>query len=211
MPVVPRLARAGALTSDAVLAHCIHLDEVEIAMLATSGAAVAHNPSSNMNNAVGHTPVGRLGTRVVVGTDGIGADMFNEVKTAYFRAREEDVFLSIGWPLARLAGAAGLAGGIFGEPGLGTIAAGAPADLVVLEYPSPTPLDEDNLAGHWVFGLHASQVRDVVIGGDLVVADRRLTRIDHERVVVQMTAAARRLWGRLDEIDPHPFTPAGGS
>jgi putative selenium metabolism protein SsnA len=211
MPVVPRLARAGALTPDAVLAHCIHLDEIEVAMLLASGAAVAHNPSSNMNNAVGHTPVGRLGERVVVGTDGIGADMFGEVRTAYFRAREEDIALSGSWPLARLAAAAELAGRIFGEPGLGVIVAGAPADLVVLDYRAPTPLDDVNLAGHWIFGLRAAQVRDVMVAGDLVVADRRLTRVDHDRVIAQTATAARQLWRRLEEIGPHPFNPAGGA
>lgn len=211
MPVVARLARAGALEPSAILAHCIHLDDREIAMLVASGAAVAHNPTSNMNNSVGHTPVGRLGERVVIGTDGIGADMFGESKTAYFRARDEDVFLGIAWPLERMAAGARLAGRIFGEPTLGTIEPGAPADLVVLEYPSPTPLDEGNLAGHWAFGLHAAHVRDVLVAGELVVADRRLVKVDQDHLAAEASAAARRLWRRLDEIGPHPFEPAGGS
>ncbi|MDR7418560.1 MAG: amidohydrolase family protein [Armatimonadota bacterium] len=210
-PVVPRLARAGVLTEDAVLAHCIHLDEVEIAMLVASGAAIAHNPSSNMNNGVGHTPVGRLGDRVVVGTDGLGGDMFGEVRTAYFRARDEDVFLGMGWPLARLAEAAQLAGRIFGEPRLGTIAPYAPADLVVLEYPAVTPLAEDNLAGHWIFGCAAAQVRDVIVAGERIVQHRRLTRVDQDRLVAQAAVAAQHLWRRLEEIGPHPFAPTGGS
>jgi putative selenium metabolism protein SsnA len=211
MPVVARLARAGGLEPGAILAHCIHLDDHEIAMLVASAAAVAHNPTSNMNNSVGHTPVGRLGDRVVIGTDGIGADMFGESKTAYFRARDEDVFLPITWPLERMAAGARLAGRIFGEPALGTIEPGAPADLVVLEYPAPTPLDEGNLAGHWAFGLHAAHVRDVLVAGELVVADRRLVKVDQDRLVAEAARAARRLWGRLDEIGPHPFEPAGGS
>jgi len=211
MRVIPRLARAGALTRDALLAHCIHLDDAEMAMLVASGATVAHNPTSNMNNSVGHTPVRRLGERIVVGTDGIGADMFAEVKSAYVRARDEDVFLGIGWPLARLVEGARLAGRIFGEPGLGAITPGAPADLVVLEYPACTPLTEHNLAGHWVFGLAAVHVRDVLVAGELVVEDRRLTRVDQDRLVARAMVSADRLWRRLEEIGPHPFDPAGGS
>ncbi len=209
MRVIPRLARAGALTRDAVLAHCIHLDDAEIAMLAASGATVAHNPTSNMNNSVGHTPVKHLGERIVVGTDGIGADMFTEVKMAYFRAREEDGFLGIGWPVARLVEGARLAGRIFGEPGLGAIKLGAPADLVVLDYRASTPLTEHNLAGHWVFGLTAAHVRDVFVDGELVVADRRLTRVDQDRICADAVTHARRLWRRLEDIGPHPFQPAG--
>lgn len=208
--VIPRLARAGALGPYALLAHCIHLDEGEIEALLASGAAVAHNPTSNMNNTVGHTPIGRLGDRLVVGTDGIGADMFAESRTAYFRARDEDVFLGISWPLERLAAAASLAGRIFGQPGLGTLEPGAPADLVVLEYPAPTPLHDGNLAGHWVFGLGASHVRDVMVGGELVVADRRLTRVDQDRVAAEAAGVAGRLWQRLETISPHPFEPAEG-
>ncbi len=209
MRVISRLARAGALTRGALLAHCVHLDDAEIAMLAASGATVAHNPTSNMNNSVGHTPVKHLGERIVIGTDGIGADMFTEVKTAYFRARDEDGFLGIGWPVARLVEGARLAGRIFGEPGLAAIQPGAPADLVVLDYRASTPLTEHNLAGHWVFGLAAAHVRDVFVDGELVVADRRLTRVDQDRICADAVTHARRLWRRLEDIGPHPFQPAG--
>ncbi|MDQ7858004.1 MAG: amidohydrolase family protein [Armatimonadota bacterium] len=208
--VTTRLARAGALGPDALLAHCIHLDAAEVETLRASGAAVAHNPTSNMNNTVGHTPVGLLGEAVVVGTDGIGADMFVESKTAYFRARDEDRTVGPAWPLARLAAAARLAGRCFGEPALGTVEPGAPADLVVLAYDPPTPLVADTLAGHWTFGLGACHVRDVMVAGELVVADRRLTRMDAGEIAAQARAAAGRLWRRLEAIAPHPFEPAGG-
>jgi len=208
--VVGRLARVGALGPEALLAHCIHLDAAEIEAVRASGAVVAHNPTSNMNNTVGHTPVGRLGEAVVVGTDGIGADMFAESKTAYFRARDEDRRVPAGWPLQRMAAAARLAGRLFGEPALGVLEAGAPADLAVLEYAPPTPLGPQTLAGHWTFGLSAAQVRDVMVAGELVVVDRRLARADVGEVAARAREAAQRLWGRLEAIAPHPFEPAGG-
>jgi cytosine/adenosine deaminase-related metal-dependent hydrolase len=208
--VVARLARVGALGPDALLAHCIHLDAAEIETVRASGAVVAHNPTSNMHNTVGHTPVGRLGEAVVVGTDGIGADMFAESKTAYFRARDEDRQVPADWPLQRMAAAARLAGRLFGEPALGVLEPGAPADLVVLDYAPPTPLGPQTLAGHWTFGLSAAHVRDVMVAGELVVADRRLARADAGEVAARAREAAQRLWRRLEAIDPHPFEPAGG-
>ena len=208
--VIHRLAEAGALTNDALLAHCIHLNKAELAIVRESGAAVAHNPTSNMNNSVGHAPVGLLGDRVALGTDGLGADMFAESRAAYFRARDADVFTAIGWPLARLAEGARLVGRIFGQPRLGGIEVGAPADLAVLEYPAPTPLTGNNLAGHWMFGLDAGHVRDVVVAGELVVADGRSTRADQDKLIAEGAASAERLWRRLQEIDPHEFHPAGG-
>ncbi|MDQ7849164.1 MAG: amidohydrolase family protein [Armatimonadota bacterium] len=208
--VVHRLAEAGALDGGAVLAHCVHVDGAEAALIGERGATVAHNARSNMHNAVGHAPLHRLGPRVVLGTDGIGSDMFAESQAAYWRGREEEIFLSPTWPLQRLAAGADLAGQIFAEPLLGRITPGAPADLAVLQYTPPTPLQEENVAGHWLFGLSARLVRDVLVAGELVVADRRLVRVDQEAVAATAARQARRLWGRLEEIGPHDFVPAGG-
>lgn len=208
--VVGRLADAGALDDRAILVHCVHVDDGEIAAILSSGATVAHNARSNMNNSVGRARVGRLGERVVLGTDGIGADMFAESAAAYWRAREDDLFLGFAWPLQRMAAGARMAGRILGEPALGRIEPGAPADITVLDYPTPTPLREGNLAGHWLFGLSARHVRDVVVNGELVVADRRLTRVDQDGLVAQARTQTERLWRRLEEIGPHEFEPAGG-
>lgn len=206
--VVHRLASAGALDDRAILAHCVHVDPSEIAAILESGAAVAHNPRSNMNNAVGHTPVERLGDQVVLGTDGIGGDMFAESQSAYWRAREADVFTPITWPLGRLRRSAALAGRLFGEPLLGRLEPGSPADLAVLEYAPPTPLHDGNVAGHWLFGLASRHVRDVMAAGVLVVAHRRLTLMDQDRIVFDAAREAERLWGRLDEIGPHQYEGA---
>jgi hypothetical protein len=73
------------------------------------------------------------------------------------------------WPLARMAVGARLVGDAFGEPALGRLAAGAPADLVVLDAPMPTPVETATLPGHWIFGLSARAVRDVMVAGMLVV------------------------------------------
>jgi putative selenium metabolism protein SsnA len=207
--VVQRLADANALRPDALLAHCVRVDEAEIATIRQSGATVAHNPRSNMNNGVGRAPVASLGDQVALGSDGIDTDMFAEGRAGYFRLREEDRGAEPGWTLGRLAEASAFAGQLIHEPGLGRIEPGAPADLVVLEYDAPTPLTEENLAGHWIFGLTARHVRDVVVNGELVVADRRLTRIDQEKIAAHAVTVAERLWRRMEEIPEHPFAPKG--
>jgi len=207
--VVHRLADDGALSGQTILAHCVHVDGDEVAAIVRSGATVAHNARSNMNNAVGRAPVGRLGPRVVLGTDGIGGDLFAESSIAYWRAREDDVSVPVTWPLERAAAGAHLAGSIFGEPLLGRIAPGAPADLTVLDYTPATPLTDENLAGHWVFGVSARHVRDVLVHGAFVVRDGRLARLDQEELVAAAAAEARRLWRKVEEIGPHDFAPEG--
>jgi putative selenium metabolism protein SsnA len=206
--VVDRLARAGVLTDRALLAHCVRVAAPEIQAVVDARATVVCNPRSNMNNSVGHSPFNHV-PGVALGTDGIGGDLFTESQVGWFRAREAEIGTAGSWPLDRLADGARFAGRVHDEPLLGTVRPGAPADLVVLDYPSPTPVTADNLAGHWVFGLSSGQVRDVLVAGELVIEDRRSTRVDEREVAATGAEQARRLWARMDAIPPHGFEPEG--
>jgi putative selenium metabolism protein SsnA len=220
--VLARLARAGGLDAGSVLAHGVHLDRSEAALFRASGATLVHNPRSNMNNAVGRAPLGLLGPRVALGTDGIGADMFEESRLGHLRHLEERSATSDAepldspddagstdpaWPLARLAAGARLVGEEFDEPSFGRVVAGAPADLVVLDYPAPTPLTVGTLAEHWMFGLSARAVRDVIVAGRVVVRERRLTAVDQDALAADARPVATRLWERLETIEEHSFAP----
>ncbi|MGO8962066.1 MAG: amidohydrolase family protein [Streptosporangiaceae bacterium] len=202
-----RLHRAGVFTDQSLLAHCVHVTEPEIELVAAAGATVACNPRSNMNNSVGHSPFSLRTGRVALGTDGIGGNMITESQVGFFRAKEASLQTPPDWPLARLAASAALAGGAFGEPLLGTLRPGAPADVVVLEYPAPTPLAAASLAGHWVFGLDARCVRDVYVAGQLVVEHGRSTRLDGIELAAKNSAEAARLWARVEDIAPHDYAP----
>jgi putative selenium metabolism protein SsnA len=210
-PVVDRLAEAGAVTHLALLAHCVHVHPSEIGRILDLEPTVAHNARSNMHNAVGRAPVEALGDRVALGTDGIGTDMFAESQAAFWRAREDGIGEAASATLRRQAQGAAFAGRAFDEPALGRIESGAPADLVVLDYQPPAPLTAEGLAGHWLFALGSRHVRDVLVAGEVVVRDRRTTRVDQEKVAADAAGAAERLWARTDAIGPHPFEPATGS
>ncbi len=207
--VVDRLSAAGVVTDRALLAHCVHLDGQEIATVDGSRATVVINPRSNMNNGVGHSPFTPGARRVALGTDGIGGDLFAESQAGFFRAREADLGVDPAWPLAALAEGARFAGQVYGERGLGTVTAGAPADLTVLEYPGPTPLRADNLAGHWVFGLSATQVRDVYVAGELVIEGGHSTRVDELKLASDARTQTERLWARLEQVPAHDYQPLG--
>ena len=208
--VVERLARAGALDERTLLAHGVHLDDAEIAAVGAANATVVHNARSNMNNSIGRARVEQLHSPLALGTDGIGSDMFEESHVAYFRLREDDLGAGVDWPLLRLAESSRLAARLFDEPLLGTLEPGAPADLVVLDYPAPAPVREESFAGHWAFALSSRHVRDVMVAGEWVVKDRRLTRVDAEELAAGARTQAELLWQRLDGVGPHPFEPSGG-
>ena len=208
--VAARLDRAGALDERTLLAHGVHLDDEEIRLVQAAHTSIAHNARSNMNNSIGRARLQALGERVSLGTDGIGSDMFEESRTAFFRLREDDGSAGGDWPLQRLAESAHLAGRAFGEPLLGVLQPGAPADLVVLDYAAPTPVHDQSFAGHWVFGLSARVVRDVMVAGEWVVVNRRLAAVDQWQLAADALGETERLWQRLDEIGPHQFEPKGG-
>jgi putative selenium metabolism protein SsnA len=205
--VLERFETSGALGDKSLLAHCVHVGGAEIGLVERTASTVVCNPRSNMNNGVGHSPFNHRGGKVALGTDGIDGDMFAEVKAGFFRAKEADLDAPFSWPLNRLAGSARVVAGSFGEPLLGTLRAGAPADIVVLDAPPPTPLDGGNLAGHIVFGLSSNRVRDVFVAGELVVGDRRSTRIDERDLAEDSRREALRLWQRMDETPAHNYAP----
>jgi cytosine/adenosine deaminase-related metal-dependent hydrolase len=135
--------------------------------------------------------------------------MFEESRAAYLRRREDDVFADASFTLERMAEGARFAGRAFAEPSLGRIEPGAPADVVVLDGVRPAPLSSTNLAGHWIFGLSAGRVRDVIVAGEPMLLDRRPTRVDLQRVLADAAEAAARLWARLERTPAHPFEPEG--
>ena len=75
---------SGLATEDWLIVHCVHLDR-------ELPGTIAHNPRSNMNNSVGYARPLRFSNPIVLGTDGIGADMLEEFRLAYVRLRESDI------------------------------------------------------------------------------------------------------------------------
>lgn len=190
-----RLMRHGLVHARALFAHGVHLSPAEIEAVHRQGAWIAHNPRSNMNNHVGTAPTAAL-RRAVLGTDGIDQDMLAEARAAFLKMRDagrDDAFAAA---LELLAGGHRLAAALFGLP-FGSLDAGAPADLVVLDYRPPTPLSAANLGGHLLFGIDRSHVESVVVAGRFVVRDRRLSLLDADAARARARDAAAGLWERM--------------
>ncbi len=193
---VTRLAQRGLLTPRALLSHGVHLNDAELEQLTGAGVYFAHNARSNMNNRVGASPVGRMGDRVVLGTDGIDGDILAEARAATFRGREHEPPVDGGRFVEMLRGSTELLTDYFGVD-IGTLAVGAAADLTILEYESPTPLTADNIIGHVGFGWGSHLVRSVVVAGRFVYRDRQFTNVDAAALASRTRAAAETLWRKL--------------
>lgn len=188
-----RLLDHGLLSAGTVVAHAVHLSWPELSQVIATGAWLVHNPRSNMNNQVGYAPAGKFGSRATLGTDGIGADMFAEAQLAHFRASEAGLGVDL---LKMLANGHRLVSKAFGME-VGPMREGAAADLLVLDYHSPTPLIPENLAGHFIYGFGARHVESVMVDGIWRLWARRPLSVNPDVVNEQSRQTARELWARM--------------
>ena len=202
--VVHRLHDAGILGPRTVAAHCVHVDESEIALLAETGTWVTHQPRSNMNNGVGVAPVEamlRAGVNVALGNDGFSNLMFAEMKAAYLvhKLWQRDPRAMPGDLVVRLAYAhnARLARVFWPDLRLGELREGAAADLVFLDYSPTTPLTAGNLPWHLLFGLEASAITATVCAGRVLMRDRRLLTLDEQAITARSRELAAAAWDRV--------------
>lgn len=200
---VDRLAHHGILNSDSIVAHAVHVDSSEISALAEHGVRVTHQPRSNMNNGVGAADVEgmlRAGVRVCLGNDGFSNAMWEEWKTAYLlhKVWHRDPRRMPADQIVRLAveNNGALASSFFPDGEFGTIAPGAHADLILVDYHAPTPLTSGNLPWHIIFGFHGSMVTATIVAGKVLMWDREIAVLDEERIAARARQLAAELWRR---------------
>ncbi|MGY5878665.1 MAG: amidohydrolase family protein [Candidatus Thorarchaeota archaeon] len=201
---VERLNRLGVLGKKTVLAHCVHVNGHEMDLIAKSGSSVAHNPMSNMLNAVGVSPVPSMLERKItvgLGNDGWIFDPFENMRCALTIHKLASGNPSAIGPneifrMATLDGARcyGL------EKKVGSLEKNKLADIVILDGSNvPTPLTKDSAVGHLLNTFSGGDVRDVFVGGNQVVKDGKLTQTTDERVAKISRISATGLWERLNE------------
>ncbi|NHJ14674.1 MAG: amidohydrolase [Candidatus Thorarchaeota archaeon] len=199
---VERLHRLGVLKPRTVLAHCVHLNDHELDLIAKNDASVAHNPMSNMLNAVGTAPVPEMlkrGITVGIGNDGWIFDPFENMRCALTVHRLSQRNPSIIGPqevfrMATLNGAKcyGL------DDHLGSLEEGKLADVVVLDASRvPTPINKGSVIGHLVNTFAGRDVRDVIIDGKQTVRNSQLVKVNQQYITDASRKAAEALWSRL--------------
>jgi putative selenium metabolism protein SsnA len=204
--VVDRLQEHSILGPDTIVAHAIHIDGREAAILAETGTWVTHQPRSNMNNGVGVAPVEsllRLGVPVCLGTDGFQHAMWVEWKTAYLlhKVWHRDPRRMSGTDIVRMGAVhnASLAGRFFRDAPLGVLVEGAHADLVFVDYHPITPLNGGNLPWHILFGFHESMITATMVAGTLLMHDRKLLTLDEETIAARARELAPSVWKRYKD------------
>lgn len=202
--VVDRLQAFGILGARSIAAHCVHIDMAEALLLRDTQTWVTHQPRSNMNNAVGVADVEgllRAGVRVALGNDGFSNAMWDEWKTAYLlhKAWHRDPQRAGGSVIVQMAvkNNAALAGVFFPQAPLGVLAAGAFADMILVDYHAPTPLTAGNLPWQILFGFDAGMVTTTICGGKVLMRDRELLFLDEAQIAARSRELAAAVWQRV--------------
>lgn len=205
--VVDRLADAGILGPKSIVAHAIHIDPAEMALLRETGTWVTHQPRSNMNNAVGAADVEgmlRLGIPVCLGNDGFSNNMWAEWKTAYLmhKAAHRDPRRANGMDIAQMAihNNAALANMFWPDAPIGKLAIGAAADVIFVDYQATTPLSAGNLPWHIIFGFESSMVTTTIVAGQVLMRDRQLLTLDEADVTARSRELAAQVWQRFEKL-----------
>jgi putative selenium metabolism protein SsnA len=203
--IVNRLHKMGATGKKSIFVHCVHIDEEEMDVIARTGTIVVHNPESNMNNAVGVTQILKMLKKSILvglGTDGMSSDMLAQMRCAYLLQRLSNHDPRVAFmeaPQILLQNNAEVVERQFNLR-LGEITEGHPADLAILDYCPPTPLNEANFNGHLIFGLVDAVVDTTVCRGKILMRDKRIVSMDEERLAARSRELAPKMWKRLVEL-----------
>ncbi|MFC7114127.1 amidohydrolase [Natronoarchaeum sp. GCM10025703] len=197
----------GMLGADDYLAHCVHVDDREIELLADSGAAAIHCPASNMKLASGMAPVQDLldaGVTVGLGTDGAASnndlDMFDEIRDAAMIGKlAADDASAVDAETAFSLATTGSADALGFDSG--RIEPGANADLAVIDLDAPRLSPPHDLVSHLSYAVSGSDVRHTVVDGEVLMRNREVLSLDEEAVIESATDHAASLVARAEADD----------
>ncbi len=190
--VVERLNDFGVLNSSkTILGHCLHINENERKLIKDSNAFVVQNMESNLNNKVGYFNAKDLGENIMFGTDGMHSDMLQSAKAAFFVGQGFD---TIGYDSAYERFRK-----VHDYIALNQFDGDGENNLVILDYDSPTEINQNNFLGHFIFGINSNHVNDVISDGKLIVKDRKIQNVNESEILEFSKEQSVRLWKKMQE------------
>jgi cytosine/adenosine deaminase-related metal-dependent hydrolase len=203
MRVVERLHKFGILSPKTIAAHCVHVNDDEMNLLRDTGTAVAHNPQSNMNNAMGVADIVKMsqkGILVGLGTDAMTVNMLEEVRVALWAQHLAHDNPSVGFmeALGTLAFNNAKIANRYWDQKVGVLQEGGAADVILMDYFPPTPFDESTFLGHLGFGLAQTFVDTTICGGKVLMENKKLKiDVDEAEIAAKSLELSKKLWARF--------------
>jgi cytosine/adenosine deaminase-related metal-dependent hydrolase len=183
------LDELGILAPDVAMTHCVQVDDHEVGIIARRGAHVVHCPTTALKVSYGVTQVGKMpemkmaGINLAIGTDGNNASNYSDMMRATYLvaglfkdARQDPQMFpaEIAYEMATLGGAKALQM----DDHIGSLDVGKHADVVLHDTERPEWRPLLNVMNQLVWSADGRGVHTVLVGGDVVVEDYRMTTID---------------------------------
>ncbi len=197
-----RFDKLNILREDSLAIHGVHLSEEEYKILADNGVFLIHNPESNMGNAVGAINLRKaLEKNLVIGlgTDGYTTDMFESINVADLLQKHDNSNPTLGGEdIKKIAfkNNRKIAKSYFGKE-LGVIKKNAPADIIIVDYKAPTPINDENYFYHILFGFNGGLVDTTIVNGHVLMENQEVKVVDYEKTIERCKKQARDFWRRF--------------
>lgn len=197
---VAHLESLGLFAYPTLGAHCVHVTEEDIQILAKYKVGVAHNPESNMKLASGIAPVPAMlqaGIPVALGTDGASSnnnlDMLQEMRSCALLHKVNTYNPTVlpayqALEMATINGSQAL-----GLSDIGSLEPGNKADLILVSLQKAHMIPRYDLIANLVYSGQAADVQTVIINGQIVMENRVIKTFDEQEVLHQAKRVARRL------------------
>ena len=204
--VIRHLDKYKLLGETSVLAHCVHLDDTEISLLAQSKTNVVLNPMSNLKLGSGIAPVKamhRAGINLTIGTDGAisgnDLDMWLAMRLTCGLAKglnmEADALTAEQvLHMATISGAKALGK----SDSLGSLEMGKNADFILVDINNSHSIPLFDPITHLVFGAGRSDVTDVFVSGKHVVKNKKINGLDIEKIHEEVRQLAPSIKASLE-------------
>jgi len=218
--VVPWVKDTGLLDVRGVIAaHCVHVDEHEMRIMAKHGVSVAHCPSANLKLASGIAPVAHmleLGVNVAIGTDGPASnndlDMFEEMRLAALLAKVRPVDpTALAARQALTMATRNGAKALRLEDVTGSLELGKLADVIVVDmrgnHNSPHfNFNPNAVYSQIVYAAKSSDVRHTICHGKVLMRDRHLLTVDEDAVKAEAQRYAAEVGRFLSVREGDPLS-----
>ena len=192
---IERFVKYNLLNSKSILAHGIHLTENDYSAIAQSESAIVYNIDSNLNNSVGLPDFKMVPKNlpILIGTDGMHANIARSLKQLFLQLRNSGMSFdeAFAFIIKSFFDQQKFVSSYFEDfPSLNI---GDRADLIIWDYVPPTPLNEGNFWGHYIYGILERQVKTVIQNGNVLLKDFNLININETQIASEIFEQGNRL------------------
>jgi 5-methylthioadenosine/S-adenosylhomocysteine deaminase len=206
MSPVRWLEDVGLFEAKVIAAHCVHVNNEDMHILASHGVGVVHNPTSNLKLASGFAPIVQMkehNVHIGLGTDGSASnndlDLWSDMHIAALlpKAINGDPTALPAREALALATIEG-ARAIHAGERIGSLEPGKRADLIVVDANRVHAMPRfettgENVYSRLVYSTKSTDVRHVMVNGRVLMRDRRLLTVDEEAILDEAEELGRKI------------------